>query len=79
MQPCDCVRELQRGKAFQTLKPEPLTRGSPLGISTHLQHRSYPVGSRSNMLARGSFKVLQISNKRDALTRFVPLSYFWIC
>jgi len=31
------------------------------------------------MLARGSFKVLQISNKRDALTRFVPLSYFWIC
>jgi hypothetical protein len=42
MQPCDCVRGLQRGQAFQTLKPEPLTRGAPLGTNTHLQHSKLP-------------------------------------
>jgi hypothetical protein len=31
------------------------------------------------MLANGTFKALQISNKRAPLTRFAPLSYFYTC
>ena len=39
----------------------------------------YAVGSRSNMLASETFKASQISNRRAALTRFTPFSYFCTC
>ena len=37
------------------------------------------LGSRSNMDENDTFKASQMSNSRAALTRFVPISYFWIC
>ena len=37
------------------------------------------VGSSSNMVASGTFSALHISNKRAALTRFAPFSYFCTC
>jgi hypothetical protein len=37
---------------------------------------SYAVGSRSNMCDSGTFNALQISNRRAAVTRFSPYSYF---
>jgi hypothetical protein len=36
----------------------------------------YTFGSRSNMDANETFKTLHISNRRDALTRLTPFSYF---
>jgi hypothetical protein len=36
----------------------------------------YTFGSRSNMDANETFKTLHISNRRDALTRLMPFSYF---
>ena len=37
---------------------------------------TYAIGSRSNIDESGAFKALHRSNRRAALTRFRPFSYF---
>ncbi|WP_159006438.1 hypothetical protein [Bradyrhizobium sp. S69] len=46
------------------------------GIVVRSSLENLLVVTRSNMLASETFKALQISNKRAALTRITPLSYF---